>query len=81
MRWLTPASRNLAASNFVLVRRVGDDPGPFIEQPCVGNDYATAVSAKGATTSGLTPQVWLTVKKFWMIYFAAAVRGACRVSL
>jgi len=30
------------------------------------------VYVHGATTSGLTPQVWLAVKKFWMMYFAAA---------
>lgn len=26
----------------------------------------------GATPSGLTPQAWLTVKNFWIMYFAAA---------
>jgi hypothetical protein len=26
----------------------------------------------GASPSGLTPQVWITIKKFWTMYFAAA---------
>ena len=26
----------------------------------------------GASPSGLTPQAWLAVKKFWMMYFSAA---------
>jgi len=26
----------------------------------------------GASTSGLTPEIWATLKKFWTLYFKAA---------
>ena len=36
------------------------------------------IYVQGASSSGLSPQAWLTVKRFWGVYFAAA--GARLVS-
>ena len=41
------------------------------------NDYRVRVY--GASTSGLTPQTWVVVKKFWTIYFSAAGAELIRI--
>jgi len=64
------------AQNFPMPALIANGPERMLERVKANgllvplNGYKIYID--GASPSGLTPQVWLAVKKFWTLYFSAA---------
>ena len=62
--------------NFLMPALISTGPQQMLERAKTNglliplNGYKVYVY--GASTSGVTPEIWVTLKKFWVLYFKAA---------